>query len=66
MKHTALHFRSTILCLAIATIFSALNAKTIVVNNQMAGASDANTGTHARPLKTIQAAANLAKAVTVE
>ncbi|MCP4313414.1 MAG: hypothetical protein GY790_19325 [Bacteroidetes bacterium] len=62
MKHTALHFRSTILCLAIATIFSAVNAKTIVVNNQMAGASDANTGTFARPLRTIQAAAKLAQA----
>ena len=36
-------------------------ANTFVVNNQATGASDKNPGTSAKPLKTIQAAANLAR-----
>ena len=37
------------------------NGNTFVVNNQAAKASDKNPGTEAMPLKTIQAAANLAR-----
>ena len=48
--------------LIITGIFSSLSAKTIVVNNQMAGAKDTNPGTITQPLKTIQAGANLAQA----
>ena len=48
--------------LIITGIFSALNAKTIVVNNRMADAKDTNPGTFSQPLKTIQAGANLAQA----
>jgi len=40
---------------------NAAAGKTFVVNNQAAGASDKNPGTAAKPLKTIQAAANLAQ-----
>ena len=40
---------------------NAAAGKTFVVNNQAAGASDKNPGTDAKPLKTIQAAANLAQ-----
>jgi len=52
----------TFYCLLITGIFSSLNAKTIVVNHQMAGAKDTNPGTFSQPLKTIQAGANLAQA----
>ena len=41
---------------------SSLTAGTIVVNNQMDGANDSNPGTYSLPLRTIQAAANLAQA----
>jgi alpha-N-arabinofuranosidase len=39
-----------------------INAKTIVVNNQMAEAKDSNPGTFTQPLRTVQAGANLAQA----
>ena len=62
MNYTPLYFRKIFLCLVVSCVFSALSARIIVVDKQKAGANDANTGTFAQPLKTIQAAANLAQA----
>ena len=42
-------------------IFLGLDAKTIVVNNRLVGARDSNPGTFTLPVKTIQAAANMAQ-----
>ena len=54
--------RNVITAVIVAMLLTECSANTFVVNNQAAGASDKNPGTEARPLKTIQAAANLARA----
>jgi hypothetical protein len=62
MNYIIKNLKKTIFCLILTGIFLSLNAKTIVVNNQMSGAKDTNPGTFFQPLKTIQAGANLAQA----
>ena len=62
MNYITKNLKKIFLFLILTAIFSALNAKTIVVNNRMAGAKDTNPGTFTQPLKTIQAGANLAQA----
>ncbi len=62
MSYTLVNLKKTFFYLIITGVFSVVNAKTIVVNNQMAGANDTNPGTFSQPLKTIQAGANLAQA----
>jgi len=63
MKGTAMrNVTTTVLAAMLLTGCSAaLAGNTFVVNNQAAGASDKNPGTDAKPLKTIQTAANLAQ-----
>lgn len=46
----------------ITGLFSSLNAKTIVVNNQIPNTKDTNSGTFTQPFKSIQAGANQAQA----
>jgi hypothetical protein len=52
-------FQTAVLCAV--TTASLATSRTIVVNNGHASASDANAGTEAAPLRTIQAAANQAQ-----
>ena len=52
----------TFFTLLLSGNLSLINAKTIVVNNQMAEAKDSNPGTFTQPLRTVQAGANLAQA----
>ena len=62
MDYITKNLKKIVFSLFLLAIFSALSAKTIVVNNRMAGSKDTNPGTFSQPLKTIQAGANLAQA----